>query len=70
MRPYTNVYAVYKGDTFIDLGKIDELSNRLKISKKKIYLMTAPSHHKRVKDGSNMMLAIKIEDDDGDQNEC
>ena len=34
---YINLYALYRGDTFIDVGTLAEMSERLSISKNRLY---------------------------------
>ena len=44
-----NIYAVYKGDEFIDLGTKKELAKKLNIKPRSIGFMTTPSYKKRIK---------------------
>lgn len=55
-----SVYALYKGDTFIDLGTYDELCLRQGLGRSHLYsLITwAKRHHK---DPGNHLLVIKFE---------
>lgn len=39
-----NIYAIYKGDEFIDLGTIKELSKKNIIFQKKHYIITLCLH--------------------------
>ena len=58
-----NVYAIYKGDKFIDVGTIEELSKSTGRKKGSILCMGTPSHRKRVKnyDYDNRLILIKVE---------
>ena len=49
-------YALYKGDTFIDLGSIAYLAKVRHCSKKTIRCLAAPSIHKQKKDTKNALL--------------
>lgn len=54
------IYALYKGDTFIDLGTIDYLANILNVSVRTAKFYKSPVYHKRCKD--NALIIIRIED--------
>lgn len=60
-------YALYKGDTFIDLGTKKYLANLLKCKIDYITWLASPSHKKRIENNkkktSNALIAIKIEED-------
>lgn len=58
-----NVYVIYKGDKFIDLGTKKELAKKLNVTPQTIYFYTTPSYQKRIKDYSKKMIVIKIEND-------
>jgi len=55
-------YAIYKGDTFIDLGTIEYLSQKYKISKQVLRNYTSSKYHTRNK--GNAIILVKIEEDD------
>ena len=55
-----NIYAVYKGDEFIDLGTKNELAKKLNIKPKSIGFMTTPSYKKRIKKTENRLVVIKL----------
>lgn len=42
-------YALYKGDTFIDLGTAEELAEKHNFKLRTIYYMTEPSYRKRMR---------------------
>lgn len=60
--PYTKklaLYALYKNDTFIDVGTAEELADRMGCDRKYIQLLSTPSIHKRA-EGNNWILAHKV----------
>lgn len=59
------VYAVYKGDMFIDLGTKEYLAKKLNINPKTILFYTRPTYLKRVQQRGTKkpIIVIKIEDD-------
>lgn len=57
-------YAIYKGDTFIDLGPTSELAERIGVKKNTIIFWASNSNLKRIKNYENHMIAVRIEDDD------
>lgn len=56
-----NVYAVYKGDEFLDIGTVKELAKKLNVKIRTIYYWSSPANKKRIKKKGK--LAIKIEED-------
>lgn len=68
MQQKQTYYAVYQGDTFIDLGTIQELSERLGVKCDTLKFMTYPSYQKRLEKriknySKGHMIVIKIEED-------
>lgn len=57
------VYAVYKGDEFIDLGTKEELAKKLGCKPESIAFMTTPCYKKRIKGKENRLTVIKVEED-------
>lgn len=55
------IYALYKGDTFIDLGTIEYLAKVLNVSKRTIHFYSTPSYRKRSENG---YIVIRIEDEE------
>ena len=51
-------YALYKGDTFIDIGTAEELAKKLNCKVKTIYQYAMPAKRQC----KNTLLAIRIED--------
>lgn len=54
-------YALYRGDEFIDLGTIKEMSKRLHMAEKTLRFYSSPAHFNRIKNEGYMV--IKIEGD-------
>lgn len=62
-KPRTNPdYALYKGDTFIMIGKIKEIAKYLGVSERTVHFYSTPTYMKRNKD--NHYIVIRIEDDE------
>lgn len=59
------IYALYKGDKFIDLGTIQYLAKKMNVQIKTIQFYLTDAYKKRSKDDySNRYILIKIEDDE------
>lgn len=56
-------YALYKGDTFIDLGTKRHLARRIGVAPATIHYMTTPAYRRKMGDYSNAYICIRIEDD-------
>ena len=63
MGRHAKVYAIYKGDEFIELGTKKELSKKLKVSESTISFLASPFREEMVKNKKNLMIAIRIEND-------
>jgi hypothetical protein len=63
-------YALYKGDKFIDLGTIKELSERLEMSTSTLWFYTSKAYKKRSeqKNSNNLRILIKIEENEYESN--
>ena len=57
------IYAVYKGDEFIDLGTKKQLAKTLNCKPKSIGFMTISCYKKRIKNKENRLIVIKIEEE-------
>ncbi len=55
------MYAIYKGDEFIFMGSAKECAEFLGVKVRTIYSLTSASHHNRIKENGNAVLAIKVE---------
>ena len=62
MNKLEKVYAIYKGDKFIDLGTKKELAEKLKIKPKSICYYISPSYQKRSKVYNKRLIVIEIKD--------
>lgn len=55
------IYALYKGDKFIDLGTLEELAKKENVSKKTIFYYKTPAYKRKFKNDENRKVLIKIE---------
>lgn len=62
MKKFSKVYAIYRGDKFIDVGTIKELSERQKLSKNTLHFYNSKAHINRIKNENNSIIVIKLED--------
>lgn len=53
------VYAVYKGDRFIDVGSVEEICDRIGWKKATVVNYSSPSNQKRVKRKERSYIIIK-----------
>lgn len=60
--PKPVIYAIYRGDKFIDLETKYQLAEKLNVSPKTINYYSTPMYKKRVKNYEKRLLAIKVED--------
>ena len=60
---------MYRGDRFIDIGTIEELSTKWAIKKSALYFASSPAAHKR-QEGRRIrkdsLIVIKLEGEDDD----
>lgn len=61
MRKSKTVYALYKGDTFIDLGTACELAKVLNVSERTIKFYATKTYKERRKESNNSIIVIKVE---------
>lgn len=54
------IYAIYKGDKFIDEGTVPELSKRNNWAYATVYAMCSKSYLKRVKRKDKCLVGFKI----------
>jgi hypothetical protein len=60
-------YAVYKGDSFICLGTLEECADYTGMKPYTIWYYTTPSYQKKLnkrKNTSKSMIVIKLDDED------
>lgn len=55
-------YALYKGDDFLTVGSVQELSEYLNVKPETVRFFSYPSYLKRFSDDNNRLIVIKIED--------
>lgn len=55
------LYAIYKGDEFIDVGTADELAERHGVKVKTIQWMSSPAYHRR--GTGDKLMVYKIEEE-------
>lgn len=58
-----NIYALYRGDEFVALGTLREISEQTGHTIQMLYKFKAPSYLKRQTCGNRLEL-VKVEDDD------
>ena len=64
MRKSKVVYALYKGDTFLELGTVPELAKYLNVKESTIKFYTTKTYRKRRKGSNNSYIVIKVEDNE------
>lgn len=64
MRVNNQLYALYKGDTFIDVGTIDEISERQKIKKKRLFTLKVPAYANRENRKENTFILVRLDDEE------
>lgn len=64
------IYAIYKGDKFIDLGTKEELSKSLNVKPSFITFLATPTNIKRIEQRKNQyensLISIKIGEENDD----
>lgn len=57
------IYALYKGDNFIDMGTADELANKLDVRSKTIKYLASPANLRRIENrnnSKNAMITVRV----------
>jgi hypothetical protein len=56
------IYGLYKGDIFLDVGTAKELSKKFNVTRKTVQFWSTPSYKKRVEATGdiNRLIAVKI----------
>ena len=57
------IYAIYKGDEFLDLGTAEELAKKRGIGPKSIQFMMTPTYRRRIKNQDKRLIVIRLEED-------
>lgn len=62
-------YALYKGDNFLDIGTIKELSKRYDISVKTLRWYSTPCYKNKIKNKKNIKsyVVVRIEDEEDEE---
>ena len=60
----TPVYALYDGDTFVDIGTAKELGELLGIKPKNVSWLATPAYRKRRHHPEKGRVVIRLEDED------
>ena len=55
-------YAMYRGDTFIDLGTVDYLAEKYHKKKQSLLSLSMPAYHRTAPKNSQRLMLYKIED--------
>lgn len=59
------VYAIYKGDEFVDMGTSKELAKKFGIREESVKFFSYPTNHRRNK--GKRKIAIVIDDEEGEK---
>ena len=59
------IYALYKGEEFIDIGTVHELAERRGVKIESIYWLASPAAHRR--DRGNMITAVCVDEESEDE---
>lgn len=62
-------YALYKGDNFLDIGTIKDLSKRYNISVKTLRWYSTPCYKNKIKNKKNIKsyVVVRIEDEEDEE---
>lgn len=61
MRKSKTIYALYKGDKFLDLGTVPELARYLNVKEETIRFYNSKRYKLRRKDSNNYYIVIRVE---------
>ena len=59
-----SVFALYKGDTFVDVGTYAELAARTGIKKDSLRFYATAVHKKRLKNPEKGLIVVRLEEED------
>lgn len=54
------IYAIYRGDTFVDVGTAEELSKRMNVTKRTIYYLSGKVYKRRLENRNSRNALIGI----------
>lgn len=60
------VYALYHGDTFLDVGTADELAERRGVQRRSVLFLATKTHKERT-DYENSTRAYRLEEDEDER---
>lgn len=68
-KKWNRVYALYKGDTFIDIGTRKELAEKWGYSQRTLECLTTPSHIKRRDKWTkeNHLILVLLDDEEEEE---
>lgn len=56
------LFALYKGDKFLDIGTAKELAKKQNVTPDFIKYLSTPANLRRFEKGNNRLIAVKLED--------
>lgn len=56
-----SIYAIYKGDEFLDLGTVEEMAKKFNVKKETITFWASPANKRRIKNKGK--VAVRIDDE-------
>ena len=59
-----SVFALYKGDTFVDVGTYAELAARTGIKEESLRFYATSVHRKRLKNPDKGLIVVRLEEED------
>lgn len=66
---HPQIYALYRGDDFIDVGTATEIGKRQGMTPKSLRFLASPAYWRRLDGkGEHALLAIKLEEDSDETN--
>lgn len=58
------IFALYKGDTFIDVGSLEGISKRQNMRKETLLSLKTPYYINKIKDKEDCLFLIKVDDEE------
>jgi len=59
-----SMFAVYRGDEFVDVGTAEQIAKRIGCKPDTIRFYATPSYQARLKDKDNRLIAVRIDKED------
>ena len=60
------VFALYRGDEFVDVGTKEELARKMGVKPSSISFMATPAYRRRNEGNENRLMAYRLEEDEED----